>query len=229
MFSIIAPIDSNRLEQFSITKRLYDDMDYKKEFIMPTRSYKEVSEYLKKHKLMKDVKLLEYEHERGFNPSLALNIGVKNAKYDNIIITSPEVKPKTPVLEQLSELLGQNVVCQVYDTKEGGALDMSLVNTSFRSENPGMYFLAMFNKKDIESINGWDMDFMKGYAYEDNDFGERWNRAGLPFIVRDDIQGIHQYHPRTETIPGGSAVNLMKLNENGNNGIVWCENGLNVL
>jgi Glycosyl transferase family 2. len=200
-----------------------------KEFIIPTRTADKVGAFLKENGLDAGVTLLPYEWTRGFNPSKALNMGVRAAKYDQIIITSPEVTPKTNVLEQLSEAIGQNIVCQVFDQNERGELHMSLVNKSFRNENPAMYFLAMFNKADIEAINGWDEDFMMGYAYEDNDFGARWMRAGLPFVVRDDIQAIHQYHPRGETIRGGTSTNFEKFNESNDKGVVCPKNGLNVI
>lgn len=226
MFTIIAPIDINRFEQFKETKRVYDTFPEVKEFIMPTRSYVAACAYFKVHKLMKDVRLIPYEHEIGFNPSMALNIGVKNAKYDNIIVTSPEVMPLTPVLHQLSGFLGQNVVCHVDEQNEDGTNGQNLVSTIFRADTPAMYFLAMFNKSDIEKINGWDEDFMQGYAYEDNDFGERWKRAGLPFIVNDQIRALHQYHPRSETIPGGLVTNQQKFYSNTDNGVTYCTNGL---
>jgi hypothetical protein len=226
MFSIITPLDTNRFEQFKNTKRLYDGMDYEKEFIIPTRKFKSVKGYLMANGLMKDVRLIPYTHSKGFNCSKALNLGVRHAKYDSVIITSPEVKPTTNVLEQLSECIGSNVVCQVADENEDGSIGQILVSRIFRSDNPGMYFLAMFNKKDIESINGWDEEFMKGYAYEDNDFGERWNRAGLPFQIRDDIQAVHQYHPRSETISNGTSINANRFHDNTEAGIVWVDNGL---
>lgn len=225
MFSIIVPLDPNRLELFKITKRVYDSMPQKKEFVVPTRNLEEVSEYLREHKLTRDVRLFSYKVERGFNCSKALNIGVRNAKYDHVIITSPEVKPTTDVLTQLSESMDKNIICQVDDQDEEGNLNV-LVSKTFRSDTPAMYFLALFQKKDIEAINGWDEDFMKGYAYEDNDFGERWVRAGLPFEVREDIKATHQYHPRGETIGGGMAVNNQKFMDNRDNGVVRPSNGL---
>lgn len=228
MFSIVTPMDTNRLEQFKHTKRVYDEMPQKKEFIIPSRSAKQVREYLNDNDLMKDVTVVSYEHKVGFNPAKALNIGVSLAKYDQIIITSPEVKPSPTVLAQLSEHLGKNIICQVSDQDENGNL-VVLVSPTFRSENPAMYFLAMFNKKDIESINGWDMEFMKGYAYEDNDFGERWNRAGLPFEVRDDIEAVHQYHPRGESVKGGLVTNQLHFYDNTDKGVVYCKNGLDVV
>lgn len=225
MFSIIAPIDTNRLEQFHQTKLVYDAMPQVKEFIMPTRSLKEVKAYLKKHDLMKDVRLIPYKVEVGFNPSKAFNIGVRESKYDQIIVTSPEVKPTTDVLQQFSEVPDKNILCQVFDQDEQGNLK-TLVSKDYRSESPAMYFLAKFLKKDIESINGWDEEFMKGYAYEDDDFGARWNRAGLPFELREDITATHQYHPRGETIEGGIVINQQHYYDNTDKGVVYCENGL---
>lgn len=229
MFSIVAPLDSNRLEQFKIAKRVYDEFPQTKEFILPTRNEFQVARYLDDHKLMKDVRLIPYTVETdGFNCSKALNIGVRNAKYDQIIITSPEVKPSTDVLDQLEKSLGENIICQVDDQDENGNVT-PLVTASFRGDSPAMYFLAMFNKRDIESINGWDEEFMKGYAYEDNDFGERWKRAGLPFTVREDIKGLHLYHPRTETIPGGTNTNFQIFSKNNADGIIRCIRGLEVV
>lgn len=221
-------MDLNRVEQFKETKRRYDRMPIKKEFIIPTRS-PELEQILKENGLLKDARVILYEHKIGFNPSKALNIGVREAKYDQIIVTSPEVMPKNNVLGQLSTLKGRNVVCQVFDQKEDGDESFSLVNKGYRGENPGMYFLAMFNKSDIEKINGWDEDFMLGYAYEDNDFGNRWVRAGLPFEICTEIVGIHQFHPRSETIHNGSTINMEKMNWNTDNNVIICKNGLKKL
>lgn len=224
MFSIIMAMDLDRLEQFKNTKRAYDKMPQKKEFIMPTRNIEELNNYLRKHRLLKDVKLVSYELERGFNVSKALNIGVRKAKYEDIIITSPEVMPLTDVLKQFSEC-DENIICAVDDQSVAGELS-PLVNKQFRSDTPAMYFLARFKKSDIETINGWDEEFLRGYAYEDNDFGDRWKRAGIPFLVREDIKAVHQYHPRKETVPGGTNVNYQTYNQNNARGIVKCLNGL---
>jgi len=228
MFSFCFPMDENRLEQFSVTKRLYDTMPQVKEFVIPTRNELKVGRYLDDHKLSKNVRLIPYTVEAGFNPAKALNLAVRASKYDQIIITSPEVKPKTDVLAQLEELIGANVVCQVFDEDEQGNLT-SLVNSGYRGQSPAMYFLAMFNKADIEKINGWDEDFMAGYAYEDDDFGARWVRAAIPFMIREDIQAIHQYHPRSESIAGGLGVNFTKYSDNNDSGVIQCSNGLTKL
>ena len=225
MFSIVMPLDDNRLRQFKNTKRVYDRMPQKKEYIIPTRSAPTLRKYFAKYKLGRCVRIIPYTIKVGFNCSEALNLGVRSAKYSSIIITSPEVKPLTPVLAQLEKVLGANVVGQVWDGDENGGKGKSLINTHYREKNPAIYFLAMFNKTDIEKINGWDEDFMKGYAFEDKDFGERWVRAGIPFVVRDDIQALHQYHERGETIPGGLEINRQKFIENYAKRITRCTNG----
>lgn len=226
MFSIIVPLDPIRLKQFKVTKLKYDEFKQKKEFIIPTRYPQEARKYLKDYKLDKNVKLVKYEIQKGFNCSKALNLGIKNAKYKTVIITSPEVLPLTNVLDQFESLLGHNIIAQVFDEDKYGDRSFSLVNKYFRSATPAMYFLAMFNKSDVEAINGWDEDFMNGYAYEDDDFGARWNRAGLPFEVVEEIQAVHQYHPRHETIAGGTDINHRHYLENSNNGVIRCSNGL---
>lgn len=227
MFSIIAPLDSGRLRQFKETKLVYDSYPQEKEFIIPTRNFGPVEDYLVSNDLMKGVRLFHYTVDKGFNVSKALNIGVRNSSYDQIIITSPEVKPITPVLDQLSGLLGQNVVCQVFDEAEDGSTH-SMVNEQVRFQSPAMYFLAMFNKKDIETINGWDEEFMRGYAYEDDDFGARFNRAGLSFSIHEEIQALHQYHPRGETIAEGTAINYGIYSDNNNAGIIRPQKGLSI-
>ena len=197
MFSIVMPMDTGRIEQFTHTKQAYDEMREKREFLIPTRSAEELQEALEKRELMKDVRLIPYVFEgESFNPAMALNIGCREAQYDRIVITCPEVRPTTKVLTQMAASPGENIVCQVFDQDEDRGIGMSLVNTGFRGDSPGMYFLAVFNKEDLLAVNGWDEAFMGGYAWEDTDFGMRWNRAALPFTVRDDILALHQWHPR---------------------------------
>ncbi len=224
MFSIVIPIDYPRLEQFHQTKLAYDEMPQKKEFIIVTRT-KGMKKILKDKGLDKDVRVILYEIAQGFNCSRALNLGVSSARYDSVIITSPEVKPTSDVLAQFEGLLGSNVLAQVFDQDPEGNLT-TLVSQGYRDSSPAMYFLAMFNKADIYTINGWDEEFMRGYAYEDNDFGERWNRAGLPFSVNDEITATHQYHPRSETIHNGTQINSDTLQDNNIKGVVRPMNGI---
>jgi hypothetical protein len=220
------PMDPNRFEQFKKVKKVYDSFPQEKEFLIPTRNANKVIDFLRENGLTKDVRVVPYTVEKGFNPSLALNLGVLHAQYETVIITSPEVMPTTDVLNQFSELEGKNVLAQVFDTDKDNNITISLINSRFRNDSPGIYFLAMFNKQDIEKINGFDLAFMDGYAWEDTDFGNRWVRASIPFEIHDEIQGVHLYHERSETIPDGWNINAMRTIYNNNNHVVIPERGL---
>ena len=193
--SIVMPCETNRIPLLLESIKAYESFGVPEdvEFIIVSRT-------IKNGQLPFNHKLVTYDWTLTpdfFNPSLALNLGVKASKYDNIIITCPEVKPYTNCLQQLQQLERGNYVCQTFDMHENGTRRQKpLVNSEFRFEHPGFYFLALYKKEDIEAINGWDLNFMYGWAWDDNDFGERFVRAGLEFQILDDIQAEHQYHPR---------------------------------
>lgn len=188
MLSVIIPCD-NRWTLLEKTMeayhRLHDsDTIARTEFIVITRAK------VGKPKMID--RLIPYSFDsKECNPAMALNIGLKEAKNVNVVITCPEVMPTTPVLEQFSHYAGSNVLAQVF---EDGS---PLISTTHRREFPGLYFLAMYNKIEIiNRLNGWDEDFMAGTGWEDTDFGERFKRAGMCYSIKDDIQAIHQKHER---------------------------------
>lgn len=222
-YSIIMPCEENRLELFCNTFNKYINLGLDNiEIILVTRTITNNTV-----SMFPNLEIIKYKFEGDtFNPSLALNIGVKNAQFDNIIITCPEVLPLTDIFKQLESECGNNVICQVFDQNKDGSIGLSLVNSNYRSDDPSMYFLAKFNKKDIEKINGWDLEFMKGYAWEDSDFGARFVRAGIPFKVRDDIQALHQWHPRGGANSKGWGVNKIQFELNNKNGVIECDKGL---
>ena len=228
MFSIILPFDMPRLDLLVKTLNKYKELGIPEgtEFLIVTRHQDTEELYM----YMPDginVRIIPYIWDKcTFNPSMALNIGVKRARHNNIIITCPEVLPLTNVLEQLKGNLGKNILCQVFDEGPDNQITMSLVNTNFRSEHPGLYFLAMFQKEDILKINGWDEAFMDFYAHEDVDFGHRFNRAGLKFEMHDEIQARHQYHTRGD---GNSPLfyrGLEHLSYNDTNKIIKPKRGI---
>ncbi len=229
-FSIVMPVEENRLPLLRNTIDKYIELGITEcEFLLISRSMKDLWWIKDIHfgKLLPKIKIINYEWSgETFNPSMALNLGVNNATYNNIIITCPEVKPITNILKQLQELPEGNYVCQVFDQGQDGSIIDSLVNTNYRSPSPMMYFLACFQKKDLESINGWDEEFMNGYAWEDNDFGERFNRAGLRFEMRDEIQAEHQWHPRGTAGDFGWNRNEQLFIRNNQEGIIKCKKGL---
>jgi hypothetical protein len=228
MYSIIMPFDMPRLDLLLKTLNKYKELGIPEgtEFLIVTRHQDTEELYMYIPEGI-NVRIIPYVWDKcTFNPSMALNIGVKRARHNNIIITCPEVLPMTNVLEQLKGNLGKNILCQVFDEGPDNEITMSLVNSGFRSGNPGMYFLAMFQKEDILKINGWDEHFMDCYAWEDNDFGERFNRAGLVFEMHDEIQARHQYHTRGDGSSRYYTDGLEHLQYNNANNIIRPKRGI---
>lgn len=220
MFSVIIPCD-NRLGLLYNTIAAYYDLHnigaYKRaglEFIIVTRSA-EIKE-----PPMGISRVIHYDYPgEECNPAMALNIGVRAAKNDHVIITCPEVMPISPVLDLFSKCLGNNVLAHVV---EG---DRVLLSSDSPSRNPGLYYLAMYSMETIKTLNGWDEDFMLGRGAEDTDFGIRFNRAGLTCHYRDDIKALHQVHPRNSNHEA-EMKNYGTLARNNNLGIVQPPNGL---
>lgn len=221
--SIIMPCEDNRVILLLKTLDKYIECGHLEnvEFLIPSRTLKEFS-----YRDL-DIKLLPYSFEGpDFNPSMALNLALKNAKYENIVVTCPEVRPLTPVISQLKEKVRGNYVCKVYDMDAGGRPIRILVSSTIRYGSPAMYFLACYKKEDILAINGWDEDYMQGNAYEDDDFGMRFKGMGLPWTMEDNIEAEHQYHPRNHP-HSGIAHNARQYNRKCYEGVYYCKNGVN--
>lgn len=224
--TFIFPCDPDRVSLFEKTLDHYmarDVLRGRVEFLVVSRSF---------HHLpfsCSFVRVIHYDYPfEDFNPAMALNIGIQNAQCDNIVFTSPEVRPQSNVITQLMESERDNYLCKVWDLNERGYKTRALVTKHYRSQHPGMYFLACFKKEDLVAINGVDEAFCGGYACEDEDFGHRFNRAGLKFTLREDIIAHHQYHERVFKAEPRK-INGKILLENDMNGIIRCKNGLEKL
>lgn len=221
--SIVMPCELDRapLLMYTLGNYIKQGFPIKVEFIIVSRTIKNFGFSAL------DIRLVNYEWKgEYFNPSKALNIGVREAKYKNVMITCPEVYPVSNVLEQLHTNIRGNYICQVFDQNSDGKRVMSLVNSSFRAV-PSMYFMAVFKKEDLEYINGWDEDFMGGYAWEDDDFGLRFKNSGLKYTMKDAIVGEHQYHPREDLgSEGGRRNRHILLTKHKVKDYFYCKNGL---
>lgn len=192
--SIIRPTEVDRIDLFRLTQKeiekQLEGMEY--EIIVPTRTITSELDDVKNCTIVR----YQYPSLPYFSSVKAWNYGIRVSKYDNIIFMSNEIMPAEGIMLRLANHDQDNVICQVFDMGKDGNVAMSLVNTGFRSGTPSMFFLAMFNRKDLEVINGFDERFIGSYAYEDDDFGARWGRAHLPFFVDDSLVAYHLWHPR---------------------------------
>jgi len=219
MISILYPI-KDRLYLFkntieSIKKYAMDITDKFEIIVLDCDSSDDIEKYVISLKEIFNIKYVNYKYKNKsqfISPIYAINLGFRIAKYDSVIVTSPEIIHVTPVIKQLLKLVGQNILCKVTElsTRDPKRKKIRLLmgtQESFRCKEPGMYFIGMYNKKDWWAIGGIDEKTMDGIGYEDRDFGNRFNRAHLIFKVIDEIEGFHQEHYR-----GYQDVNLLNHN-----------------
>ena len=140
------------------------------------------------------------------NPSLAMNEGIRLAKNDYVLISNPESMPLSPVLFQLRGCRGDTII---YAHPYEGLPDGTIGNEYF-SSTAGIpsYHIGMYSKKMLYEVNGFDEDFMAAYGWEDIDFFRRLARAGYKHVVKDEIEVLHQWHPRPPWSEIGVAWNL---------------------
>lgn len=197
-FSIVVPCETSRIDLFHKTLAAYCQHDLTDvEFVIPTRTIDNID-------FKVEFKLVKYEYSgngQGFNPALALNLGVRAASHDDVIITSPEVRPITNVIGQFRALPRGNYVARVFDCDEHGAHVRDITSSRFIKDLAGRYFLACYKREDIWRMNGWNLNYMGGYCWEDNDFGRAWTKHCDLGLISDvkllpDVVAEHQYHER---------------------------------
>jgi hypothetical protein len=226
-FSLVVPCEESRLPLLVRTLRRYLQLgleQYECELIIPTRSLRGETPL---DELGIGHCLVPYRHDNEyFNPAMALNLGVRHARHDAVIVQSPEVMPATDVLAQFSSLPDGNYVARVWDLDRSGKRVRPLTVSRFIHYLAGAYFLARFRRADLQAINGWDEDFMGGYCFEDNDFGRRWQAAGIPIELREEIVAEHQWHPRSSGVTPGWKRNCRLYYRKKARGESRCRNGL---
>jgi hypothetical protein len=94
-FSLVVPCDEDRLSLFAKTLRRYRELGLDKydcELVIPTRSLVP-SHVLDATPIRHRLVPYSYQGEY-FNPAMALNLGVRNASCETILVQSPEVMPE---------------------------------------------------------------------------------------------------------------------------------------
>lgn len=202
----------------SYTEDIRDDFEI---LTLAHENNKEMEEYIISLKDEFDIKYVLHDFpdpNKRSNPAYAYNLGCNLSKYDSIVISSPEVRHKTEVIKQLMKLVGQNIIAKSVELNKDGSFRRINMGSTVptRRDDPGMYFLAMYNKDDFISIGGIDEAFMSQPGWEDRDFGRRFKAKGIPFKVLDEIVTEHQYHPRAANQKFIENNKLMKKNQREN-------------
>jgi glycosyltransferase involved in cell wall biosynthesis len=130
----------------------------------------------------------------------ALNIGVKQSKYDNIILSCAEIYHLNNAIDLTAKHIQDNILVtprfMYFD--DTGNFTKTLTNGNRIPINIESvmnitmpYFMGMCKKHFID-IGGYDEDFI-GYAAEDNDFVGRLLFMGCNFFYTD-ARVVHLFH-----------------------------------
>ena len=132
-----------------------------------------------------------------YSPVLHYNLGAKCAG-QFVILTSPEVKHGADILSGFDFEFEKNedvyVVCACESQDPNGKFKMWYQHTEYRDVR--YHFCSALSRKSFERIGGFDSRFSAGYCFDDDMFKTRVERAGIPFVVRDDLKTTHQWHAK---------------------------------
>jgi len=143
------------------------------------------------------------------NPARPLNIGIRQAKADLIILQGGEVIHSDDItikklVDSVKNDPGIWVFARVVNFLKG---HMGSLMCGSHAARP-LWFLSILWRKHLLAINGVDEDFDKA-GFDDDDLARRLrDTCGLRFVWRDDIMGLHQDHSRIEQAGMGEMATL---------------------
>ncbi len=145
------------------------------------------------------------------NPCVPINMAVRMAMSDVIVLTNPEILHTTPILQsmfdQLLELGNMGYITASCKAEDGRWLAHSSIKEGeagrgYMPDGWQFHFCAMFHRHLWERTGGFDEDYRPGQAFDDNDWLWRLHRAGADYHHRDDLVVEHT-HTGTRWPPGG--------------------------
>jgi glycosyltransferase involved in cell wall biosynthesis len=170
-------------------------------------------------------------NSRTANPSLGFNVGAHNAAGDLLILTCPECYPLADNIRNMQEHMQygrRNSYCFGKLLKATPVVNLAMdrwypmdvdaltdkvpaaIEQCYISEINRLSFLyfAAIKKSALESVNGFDEEFMKGFSFEDDDFAQRVHRNGTILEWTDRCVALHQWHPLSKDITEKSDFDL---------------------
>jgi len=135
------------------------------------------------------------------NPSVVMNIGLRRAEGEIIILQNAECAHAGPdVIEKLAvpHRARKNlaVFAAVSARTPEGAHDHWYVHPVADAGQRPFFFCGSLRREVVHRLRGFDEDF-KLYGWDDDDFAVRLACEGIEFSFREDIIVHHQWHPGT--------------------------------
>lgn len=119
-----------------------------------------------------------------------INRGVEMASHEIIALSGVEMLHKTPVLAQMrDELLKGDK--NTYVSAAVWCPDQNRWHAHSSLKRAPLNFMTMLHRDLWNRAGGMDEDYREGIAFDDNDFVNRLERAGMHYVIRDDLVVEH--------------------------------------
>jgi glycosyltransferase involved in cell wall biosynthesis len=164
---------------------------------------------------------LEKENKWYVNSCVPLNIGIREAKGDIVLLQNPECLHVHDVLTYVSENINDSnyIALSAYgldpittsllpEYRNEYIVDLlkSMIQRPYTGGSaPGWYnhsiyrrvyyhFCSAMTKNNIMKLRGFDERYAPGIGYDDDELIVRIRRLGLKLTIEDKISVMHQYH-----------------------------------
>jgi len=148
---------------------------------------------------------IQTNFENCYNPAPIFNLCAEKAKGIFLILTSPEVLHKNNILQGFDIELSKDKNIYIIPSCEcvkDLIYNGELINYSHfkwyhhtKHRRSMLHWCTVLSKDNYDRIGGFDNEFRKGIACEDNDFLERVKEDDkLKIIMRDDLETLHIWH-----------------------------------
>lgn len=160
-----------------------------------------------------------FQHQGMNNPAVAKNVGIKQARYPRVVLSSPEIRHLQHYnLRHLAlfELPPQvAIVANVLEYSDE-ATRTPYAGKQYIGGGPQrrvLDFLCAYDRQRLLDIGGFEEAFMSGWAWEDREFADRWERTGGQWAFSGDgILAEHQIHEHPDA-PGAAGAHNHALYE----------------
>jgi len=155
------------------------------------------------------IKHLEYDKET-YNPAPLYNLGEKNSIGQFLILTNPECFHMTDILHGFDEEIYKNpnayIICGCQNVSYSGSPYDQFIN--FNNFTPiewyqhtthsdrQLHFCSCIAKMHYQRIGGFDEEYAKGMAYDDNDLINTIKAFEIPIVTKDELLIYHIHHPK---------------------------------
>jgi len=184
------------------SKNVVDDLEHKK-----------LMDVLKTFKGILNMKLIQANEVRTFNPAPLYNLGFEYAEGKFIVLTSPECFHENNILDRLDSVMTyHDDIYAVCSCKHVGLYPKRIKKFSdFDYARLGWYhhgihkdsklnFLSAISAYNFRLLGGFDDRFMYGIDFDDTDFRENIMRNNIKILDLDDAAVAHQKHRKDPDI-----------------------------